>query len=235
MDALPDQACAPARMADPSPRRGERTGGGDVLISAQYDRIVDCHRLNGARAYNFHFAPLPRYRGSLTSALSLRHDEVEPGVTLHDLVQEVDAGGIIAARSFEVPSFYSSYDLYIAYHRNGFELIRENACALLSGTATSSPQGDSLATAFNRSAIDFTDMNLERFDRPADEIRDWCRSSIFPPSQYPQWRGRPIGSCDTVVLSDSVPLPGTVVHDSQGLVLVACLDALLALEMVSDS
>jgi methionyl-tRNA formyltransferase len=91
----------------PAHDRVEASGLGseDVLISLQYDRIIDCDQLGGARAYNVHFAPLPRYRGSLTSALTVRNGEQTTAVTLHELVAEVDAGTIIAAQPFEVPPF----------------------------------------------------------------------------------------------------------------------------------
>jgi hypothetical protein len=48
-------------------------------------------------------------------------------------------------------------------------------------------------------------------------------------------RGRPIGSSYTVEFGGSTPAPGTVVNDSPNLGLVACVDALLALEIVSEA
>jgi methionyl-tRNA formyltransferase len=202
----------------------------DVLLSMQYDRIIDCSQLGGARAYNLHFAPLPRYRGSLTSALTVRHGEPESAVTLHELVAGVDAGAVIGALPFPVPTFFTTFDLYLAYHRHGFELFRGHALSLLRGTAVAVPQDDSKATMFKRDAIDFADAALERFDLPADQVRNWCRSLIFPPRQCPTFRGRSITACYTVDFLDVRPTPGTVVHDSGGLALVACKDGLLALE-----
>lgn len=123
-------------------------GADDVLISLQHDRIVNCAALGGAAAYNLHFAHLPRYRGSLTSALPIRNGETQVGVTLHVLVPEVDAGPIIAQRAFEIPPFCTAYDLYQLYHAYGFELLKENLEALVTGDVVAVPQDNAAATTF---------------------------------------------------------------------------------------
>ena len=215
--------------------RAERAGLGlgDVLLSLQHDRIVNCAALGGAAAYNLHFAYLPRYRGSLTSALPIRHGEAQVGVTLHVLVPEVDAGPIIAQRSFEVPPFCTAYDLYRLYHAYGFELLKENLEAVLRGNVVAVPQEDAAATTFYRSAIDFADTDLTEFDRTAAEIRDWLRSLIFPPSQYPTFRSRKVGGCYTLTCSSIKPEPpGTVIHCEPDLAIVACREGLVCLEFV---
>jgi methionyl-tRNA formyltransferase len=215
--------------------RAERAGLGlgDVLISLQHDRIVDCAALGDAAAYNLHFAHLPHYRGSLTSALPIRHGETQVGVTLHVLVPEVDSGPVIAQRAFELPPFCTAYDLYQLYHAYGFELLKENLEALLSGNVVAVPQDDAAATTFYRSAIDFADRDLTDFDRTAAEVRDWLRSLIFPPSQYPTFRGRKVGGCYTLTYSSIKPEPsGTVIHAEPDLAVVVCRDGLVCLEFV---
>jgi methionyl-tRNA formyltransferase len=204
---------------------GAGLGPGDIFLSLQYDRIVDCPALGGAAAYNLHFANLPRYRGSLTSSLPIRHGETEAGVTLHELVQEVDAGPVIASRTFELPPFYTAYDLYLAYHQYGFDLLKDSLPALLSGDVRATPQDDTLATSFRRSAIDFSDAELGDFCRDAEQVRDWLRSLIFPPAQYPTYRGRQIGSCSVVdwdVASSTGEAPGTVVYQDEDQAVVKC-------------
>lgn len=214
---------------------GAGLGADDLLLSLQYDRIVDCATLGGAAAYNLHFAYLPRYRGSLTSALPIRHGETKVGVTLHVLVPEVDSGPIIATRTFEVPPFCTAYDLYRLYHAFGFELLKDNLESLLHGNVVAVPQDDAVATTFYRSAIDFADTDLNDFDRTAAEVRDWLRSLIFPPSQHPTFRGRKVQSCYTLACSsiDAEP-PGTVIQCEAGLAIVACRKDLICLEFVQE-
>lgn len=217
----------------PIHERAERAGLGadDLLISLQHDRIVDCAALGGAAAYNLHFAYLPRYRGSLTSALPIRYGETQVGVTLHVLVAAVDSGPIIAQRAFEIPPFCTAHDLYQLYHAYGFELLKENLESLLSGDVVAVPQDDAAATTFYRSAIDFTATDLRDFDRTAAEVRDWLRSLIFPPSQYPTFRGRKIEGCYTLDWSSAKPEPpGTVIHSEPDLAIVTCQKGLVGLE-----
>ena len=62
-------------------RRAEEAGlgSGDVFLSLQHDRIVDCAALD-ARAYNLHFARAPeQYRGSLTSVWPIRNGDAVAG------------------------------------------------------------------------------------------------------------------------------------------------------------
>lgn len=210
-------------------------GPSDMFLSLQFDRIVDCAALGGAAAYNLHFANLPRYRGSLTSALPIRRGEAEAGVTLHVLVQEVDAGPIIASRTFQLPSFYTAYDLYRAYHEYGLDLLKDNLPALLGGAVEATPQDESAATTFSRKAIDFSDVELDDFWRDAEHVRDWCRSLIFPPAQYPTYRGRRIGSCSAMDWdggSSCGGAPGMVIYSDPEQVVVKCLKGEVWLELL---
>jgi methionyl-tRNA formyltransferase len=230
---LPSLAALAAARGWPMHDRAERAGLGaeDVLLSLQHDRIVNCAALGGAAAYNLHFAHLPRYRGSLTSALPIRHGAAQVGVTLHVLVAEVDAGPVIAAQAFEVPPFWTAYDLYRLYHAYGFELLKENLEPLLRGDVVAVPQDDKAATTFYRSAIDFTDTDLTDFDRGPAEVRDWLRSLIFPPAQYPTFHGHQVRACYTLTCSSSkADPPGTVIHCEPELAIVACRGGSVCLE-----
>jgi methionyl-tRNA formyltransferase len=233
---LPSLAALAAEHHWPVYERPEQAGlgAGDLLLSLQYDRIVNCAKLGEAAAYNLHFAYLPRYRGSLTSALPIRHGETQVGVTLHVLVATVDGGPIIAQRPFEIPPFCTAYDLYQLYHAHGFELVKENLETLLSGDVVAVPQDDQAATTYYRSSIDFTDTDLVDFDRAAVQVRDWLRSLIFPPAQYPTFEGRPIVGCYTLDWSSmKAEQPGDVIHTEPDLAIVACREGAICLEFGS--
>lgn len=205
-------------------------GPADVFLSLQHDRIVDCAALGSAGAFNLHFAHLPRYRGSLTTAWPIRNGDRTAGVTLHVLTPVVDGGPVIASRGFQVPTFHTAYDLYRAYHAHGFELMKDHLDALLRGSYAAVPQDDAAATVLTRNSIDFSDVALREFDDGAEQVRDHCRSLIFPPKHYPTFRGRPVQACFCVGDRPSGRRPGTVVGEGPEYVLVACRDGLVCLE-----
>lgn len=235
-DWLPSLVALAMRAGWPVHDRVEAAalGPADVLMSLQHDRVVDCDALAGAAAYNLHFAALPRYRGSLSAALPVRHGEPTVGVTLHVLTPVVDAGPVIETRVFPLPAFTSAYELYREYHAHGFELLAAHLPDLLCGTVKASPQDETQATTFLRSAIDFADRELTDFDRDAVQVRNWCRSLIFPPEQFPTYRGREIVSCYLPAPGcrphEARP-PGTELYADADQVVVACARGEICLEL----
>jgi methionyl-tRNA formyltransferase len=216
--------------------RAEEAGLGsdDVFLSLQHDRIVNCAALD-ARAYNLHFARVPQYRGSLTSVWPIRNGDAVAGVTLHVLTQGVDAGPVIASALFEIPTFFTAYDLYRAYHAHDFELLADHLEDLLAGRYEAVPQDDAAAAVYLRKSVDFSDVALTDFDRSAEQVRDHCRSLIFPPAQYPTFRGRPVKACHAVHWAGAPVLePGAVLADDVTQVLVACRAGLVCLEYASS-
>ena len=80
----------------------------DLAFSVFYDRIIResfigrCNRI-----LNLHNSPLPRYRGVSPINWALKNDEHEHGVTIHEIVPEIDAGPIVAQVRY---SIYPSFD-----------------------------------------------------------------------------------------------------------------------------
>jgi methionyl-tRNA formyltransferase len=204
----------------------------DLFLSLQFDRIVHVPDLGGARALNLHFAPLPRHRGSLSCVWPILERDAEAGVTLHELTAQVDAGPVVAARSFPLPASVTAGELYRIFHREGFGLLAELAVPVLHGTYRTSPQADG-AAAHRRADIDFgvreiTD--LVSFAEPADVVRAACLARIFPEYQLPSFQGRPVTGAYTL---RPRPLPGAVgdvVARTATSALVRCSDGLVAFE-----
>jgi methionyl-tRNA formyltransferase len=230
---LPSLAAAAAEQGWKTHPRVEEAGldSGDVFLSLQYDRIVKCSALDGVRLYNLHFARVPYYRGSLTSVWPIRNGDQLAGVTLHILTQGIDAGPVVASATFEIPAFFTAFDLYCAYHAHGFELLTQNLDAVVTGQHQAIAQDDEAAAVYVRSSVDFSDVTLSDFDQPAEQVRDYCRSLIFPPAQYPTFGGRPVAGCTALPWDNSSQLPpGTIVADDHAQALVACRTGLVCFE-----
>ena len=156
-------------------------------------------------------------------------------MTLHVLTAGVDAGPVIASALFDIPKFFTAYDLYRAYHAHGFELLAGHLKDLLSGRYEAVPQDDAAATVYLRKSVDFSDVALRDFDRSAEQVRDHCRSLIFPPAQYPTFRGRPVKACSAIYWDGAPALaPGMVLADDPAQVVVACRTGMICLEYASS-
>lgn len=69
----------------------------DLLVSANYIFILpeSIVRLARVLAINIHGSLLPRYMGRTPNTWTIINDECETGITVHEIVAEVDAGDIL--------------------------------------------------------------------------------------------------------------------------------------------
>ena len=104
----------------------------DVLISVGYDKIFTKKEIsNYSRAYNNHLAMLPHNRGCLPINWAIWNQD-PCGVTLHELTEGMDEGGIIDREG--VTSYYSdtAYSIFQECRYAARALIRENIKSMLS-------------------------------------------------------------------------------------------------------
>jgi methionyl-tRNA formyltransferase len=204
----------------------------DLFLSLQFDRIVRIPDLGGARALNLHFSPLPRHRGSLSCVWPILQRDAEAGVTLHELTAQVDAGPVVATRTFPLPTSVTAGELYRIFHREGFALLAEHAVSALRGTYRARTQGDG-PIAHRRADVDFGIREITEitsFAKSAAAVRDICLARIFPEFQLPRFHGRPVAAAYALYPH---PLPGAVgdvVAQTATSALVRCADGLVAFE-----
>jgi len=207
----------------------------DLVVSLEFDRLIKAEELRGARAYNLHFSLLPEYRGCLTSAWPLRHGRTSTGVTLHEIASGIDDGPIVDQIAFEIPPFASSHDLYLLYHRYGFELFKKWIVRLIEGKVSGRPQDESQASYYGRDSIDFSDTEIRDLDRSVSAVRNAVRSTIFPPYQLPTFRGRGVTGCeDLLIARRHEHLPGDLLADENDHVIVVCADGYLRLNFATE-
>lgn len=206
-------------------------GPSDLLVSLQHPAIIRMADLGGARAVNLHFSLLPRHRGSLSCYWPIAGREDTAGVTLHELTAGVDAGPIIAARAFPLPSFTSAGQLFEMFHDHAFELLATHAGALLDGSYTAHSQADPGTPAHRRGAVDFSRAEITDFTRPAAVVRAECLAMICPEFQLPTFRGRPVCNAYLVPAAQSNGHEiGGVVAETKQAAVVACADGFVCFE-----
>lgn len=175
-----------------------------VLISLEYSKIVPVARFASPRLYNIHFSALPAYRGMFTSILPILHGAEHSGVTLHLMDKGADTGAVIAQRIFQIPSYWTSRQLYEAYLNEGLELFQESLESLVTGIPAMTPQDESRATYYYRSSLDLSKREIDLVGS-ADDVNRFVRGLAFPEYQLPTLAGRPVRSCRILAATTKKP------------------------------
>jgi methionyl-tRNA formyltransferase len=210
-----------------------------ALFSIQYDQILHKPLFDAlARpCLNFHFALLPRHRGVSPIAWAVLEGDAQAGVTLHHMVEAIDAGDLIAQRRVPIGPHDTAREVYDRTSLATSELFR--ACYPFSDAllATRLPQ-DAAAASYHRAGdFDFAKREVD-WARPAAELQRWLRAMIFPPFQHPETRASGRRLALTRVGGAAAPAegaqPGCVVELSPSGARVACGDGSLWLRGLAD-
>jgi methionyl-tRNA formyltransferase len=179
----------PRRINDPAVIAELAAFGARALVSIQYDQILRGGVLRGVGCpcLNLHFSLLPRHRGAAPIAWAVLSGDREAGVTLHHMVEAIDAGDVVAQRAVPIGPEESARELYDRVSRAAGDLFEQ--CypfpdTLLAGRR---PQADERATYRRTGDFDFSTLRAD-WRRPAEELQRWLRALIFPPFQLPELR-----------------------------------------------
>jgi methionyl-tRNA formyltransferase len=98
---------------------------------------------------NLHSAPLPRYQGMMPNFWTMVHGEPAAAVTVHEMVEKLDAGDIILQRPVPILPTDSLHDLMVRSKEVGVRALLDAVDQLERGTADRRPMDASLATYFS--------------------------------------------------------------------------------------
>lgn len=86
----------------------------DLAFSVFYDKIIrEQFIARCGRILNLHNSPLPRYRGVSPINWALKNGERVHGVTIHEIVPEIDAGPVVAQATYSIyPEVDEVRDVY---------------------------------------------------------------------------------------------------------------------------
>lgn len=125
---------------------------------------------------NLHASRLPRLRGAAPINWSIINGDTTTGNSVIRLAQKMDAGAVLAQSELPIGSTETAGELHDRLAEDGPTLIAKVLDELAAGTATETPQDESLATLapklWRKSAV------LD-FSRSADEVARRIRG-LFP-------------------------------------------------------
>ncbi len=186
-------------------------------------------------ALNLHGSLLPRYRGRAPVNWAILRGEKETGVTLHYMDEKPDHGDVVAQRRVAIARDDTAQTLTRKLAAEARLLLREVYPLLVAGRAPRVPQDHARASYFGGrkpedGAIDWS--------RPAEEIRNLVRAVTDPwPGAFTTLGGRRlfVWWAETRPLPEAArdALPGAILRDGDGAVLVATGDGALELCDVS--
>jgi methionyl-tRNA formyltransferase len=120
----------------------------DLIAVVAYGKILPVSVLDYPKygCVNVHVSLLPKYRGAAPMQRAIINGESETGVTIMYMAEGVDTGDIITSESFPI----GPEDDFEAIHDRsadvGGKLLVKSIKDIENGTATRTPQDDSLAT-----------------------------------------------------------------------------------------
>ncbi|MCW9054647.1 MAG: methionyl-tRNA formyltransferase [Candidatus Pacebacteria bacterium] len=95
---------------------------------------------------NVHYSLLPRYRGASPVEAALLNGDEKTGVTIQEVVKELDAGDIIAVEETDIKPQETTIELRARLIDLGAKLLIDTLPYFEAGNTTPTPQDDSAAT-----------------------------------------------------------------------------------------
>jgi methionyl-tRNA formyltransferase len=98
---------------------------------------------------NLHSAPLPRYQGMMPNFWAMVSGEKETAVTVHYMVEKLDAGDILIQRSVPIHPTDSLHDLMIRSKQYGVQAVLDAISQIEQNTTSTRPIDSTQATYFS--------------------------------------------------------------------------------------
>ncbi|MFW5689636.1 MAG: methionyl-tRNA formyltransferase [Spirochaetota bacterium] len=213
-------------------RRAAAALGAELLACFAYGKIFGPRFLElfPRGKLNVHPSLLPRHRGPAPIPGAILAGDSETGVTIQDVALEMDAGDIYAQERIPLEGTETTAALSETAALAGAKLLVDVVDAIEAGTATTSPQDESLATYTK--LVEKGDGEID-WSRPAAEIERMVRAYTPWPRAFTSFAGERLVIHEAALPEanwQGAATPGRVVRvDTASGILVETGNGLLAL------
>ncbi|MFP3014545.1 MAG: bifunctional UDP-4-amino-4-deoxy-L-arabinose formyltransferase/UDP-glucuronic acid oxidase ArnA [Arsenophonus sp.] len=184
----------------------------DVIFSFYYRGILSRELLALAPkgAFNLHASLLPKYRGRVPINWAILNGEKKTGVTLHKMIDRIDAGDIIAQKKVCINSTDTSLMLHEKIRCATEKLLYNILPSIRIGDYSVTPQDDSQATYFPRRRAED---GLIDWSKSATEVNNLIRAVTEPyPGAFTYFgNNKMIIWCAHVIEKSHNKLPGVII------------------------
>jgi methionyl-tRNA formyltransferase len=138
----------PKRIREPESVAAIRAMGPDVIVVAAYGQILPREVLTLPKygCINIHASLLPAYRGAAPINWAIINGETRTGVTIMQMDEGMDTGGILAQESMPIGPHDTAGDLRSKLSELGSRLLIDTLSRIESGGLTAVPQDNSKAS-----------------------------------------------------------------------------------------
>lgn len=112
----------------------------DVFVSVLYDTIITKGFISKRECFNFHPGILPWYRGSGAYSWAIMNGEMESGVTLHRIDEDIDHGNVISILRFPIWKDDTAESVFERAEESIFNMFKYWLPLILSGDFIAMPQ-----------------------------------------------------------------------------------------------
>lgn len=194
----------------------------DLIITAAYGQFLPEKLLQAAKiqAVNVHASLLPKYRGGAPVHYAIIEGEKETGVTIMEMIKQMDAGDILAQRSIPITQTDDVGTMFDKLSLLGKELLLQTLPQIIDQTI--------VPTAQNKQAVTFSP-NITRkqeqidWHKTAEQINNQVRGmrpwptafTIYQQTTWKLWDVSPINKTTTAPV-------GTIIKCEKKDLWIAC-------------
>lgn len=163
----------------------------DFLIVEDFGLILppELLRVPKVDALNIHHSLLPKYRGAAPAPFAILNGDKVTGVTVISMTEEVDAGDIIAQKTYTISSDETTDSLLTKLNELGGKLMVKVLDDYLKGKVKKTKQDPSKVVLTKRLSKD--DGYFEIDNLPDTDTLDRMIRAYFPwPAVWTRWQGK---------------------------------------------
>ncbi|HFU4203319.1 TPA: methionyl-tRNA formyltransferase [Streptococcus suis] len=206
--------------------------GADGIVTAAFGQFLPTKLLNSVDfAVNVHASLLPKYRGGAPIHYALINGDERAGVTIMEMVKEMDAGDMISSDSIAIEESDNVGTLFEKLAIVGRDLLLETLPAYIAD--------DLKPVAQNPEQVTFSP-NIQ----PEEEVLDWNKSArqlfnqirgMYPwPVAHTHWQGERFKIQEAVEVEGSGPV-GQVISRTKKELVVATGQGAISLKTVQPA